>query len=152
MSIRSELMAIKGDNELLQVDSVIAATREDPASYPGLHHKLFDRSDAELAEDQRRWIVRQLIAIHIVEDEGHRGFVSLLIDRTGGGGYRAIEDVLPIKRLRDMMLAEALADLDRLQKKYDKLKELAEVWTARDRVRRRRSPRPAPAEPPQPTA
>jgi hypothetical protein len=152
MSIKTELLAIKADDELLLVDNVIVAARSSPETYPDLHNRLFSRTDAELAEDQRRHIVRQLIAVHIVEDEGHRALISLTIDRSNqGGGYRSLNDVLPRVDLREIMLADALRDLDRLQQKYNRLNELAEVWSAKEKVRtktRRRGRRPRPDDRP----
>jgi|SRR5215472_378958 len=152
MSIRDELLAIKGSDQLLQVDNVIVQTRGNPEQYPDLHNRLFSRTDQELAEDQRRYIVRHLISVHIVNAEsGYREMISISTDRVGpGGGYRNINDVLPVVDLREQMLADALKDIDRLQLKYNKLHELAEVWAEAEKVRAkttRRRGRRARAEP-----
>jgi hypothetical protein len=60
----------------------------------------------------------------------------LSIDRTEGG-YRQIADVMSRQDLRKVMLDDALAELERTQKKYRHLQELETVWEARDKVARR---------------
>jgi hypothetical protein len=153
MSIKDELLAIKGDAELLRVDDVIVEARSNPESYPLIHDRLFSRTDAELAEDQRRQIVRQLIAVYVVDDPGERILISLTPDRTvAGGGYREIQkDVLPYPDLRARMLDDAIKDIERVQAKYKHLSELAAVWDAKDVVKtrsRRRGRRPRPEDRP----
>jgi hypothetical protein len=52
--------------------------------------------------------------------EPMRGFVAISSDK--GGGYRRTEEVLRRKDLRDVLIKDALADLESYQRKYDSLK------------------------------
>jgi hypothetical protein len=106
---------------------VVNWARSNPGS--ALHRSL-EWDDGVAAENWRIWQVRRLIALHIVYADDSRAMVSLSIDRSGDGGYRSMEDVLPVQRLRDCMLDDALRDLNRLKLKYEKLEELAQVWAA----------------------
>lgn len=77
----------------------------------------------------------QLIRLHVRTEEGKPQLISLSIDRTQGGGYRAISDVVKSRKLTQVMLDDALQELERVQTKYAHLKALAGVWTAVDKVR-----------------
>jgi hypothetical protein len=98
-------------------------------------HAALEWDDAIAGVAHRVWQVRNLIAVHVLDAEGSRRFVSLSIDR-GEGGYRQISDVMSSADLRKVMLDDALAELERMQKKYRHLQELETVWAARDRVAR----------------
>ena len=50
-------------------------------------------------------------------------------------------DVLPRPDLRDIMLADALRELERMQAKYEHVSELASVWAEAERVRARQRAR-----------
>ncbi len=132
MTIRDELLAIKGNEELLIPQKAVDWAKANPNS--ALHSAL-PWDDAYAANQHRLHMVRQLISIHIVYAGGDRQFVSLSIDRTrDGGGYRNIDDVLPIPDLREIMLNDALKDLERIQLKYGRVKELAGVWDEANKV------------------
>jgi|SRR5215467_4369684 len=143
MSIRDELLVIKNEHETLQAESVVEWARRNPGSEI---HGALEWNDTEAANQWRLAQVRRLIAIHVVNVEhGYRELVSLSADRVrDGGGYRHIDDVLGIPEMRDILLRDAFNDLDRLQKKYQRLSELASVWAEKEKaktriVRRRRS-------------
>jgi len=75
--------------------------------------------------------------------------ISLSIDRVRpGGGYRHIDSILPVASLREVMIDDALADLERMRVKYEHLSELAKVWGEVDRVKeaQRRKAKPSSAE------
>lgn len=96
--------------------------------------------DDEIAgEKYRIWQVRELIAVHITEPDGGRRFVSLSIDRVEGG-YRSLSDIIARQDLRQVMIEDALHELERVQRKYDRLQELEPVWAATQNVRRRTTP------------
>lgn len=136
MSIESELLEIKGDNELLIVEDVHTwATRHKKS----LLAKELEWDDEKAGYQFRLWQIRRLIALHIsFEDDGERRMVSLTIDRTKpGGGYRDLDEVLKSKSLHAILLNDALSDLDRLKKKYERLKDLEPVWKAVGGVLRR---------------
>jgi hypothetical protein len=139
MTIRDELLALRDGNELLTAEMVVEWARTHPDS--DLHNApQFHGWDIKRSAHQA-WIAgaRQLIAIHIRTEEGVRELVSLSIDRSRkGGGYRFVSDVLRDKRLHDVMLADALKELERVQFKYQQLNELKPVWKATERVRQRK--------------
>jgi hypothetical protein len=129
-SIAGELLKLRDKDGKISASAAVEWARRHPKSH--LHAAL--QWDDEIAgEAHRTWQVRSLIAIHIVDTEGARRFVSLSIDR-GEGGYRQISDVMSRADLRKVMLDDALAELERMQKKYRHLQELETVWAARDRV------------------
>lgn len=144
MTVKAELEALY-DGGILRAEDVVAWAKDHPES--ALHSQI-EWDDAKAADEYRIWQVRRLIAIHVVTEQGDRRLISLSVDRTKGGGYRAFEDIADAPALRDVMLADALADLKRVRKKYQRLQELAKVWSEVDRVERTR----ASAEPVQASA
>ena len=136
MSIETELMAIKGNKELLVVEDVEAWAKAHPKSK--LHREL-EWDDRRAGYQFRLWQVRRLIGLHIRTEDGQRTVVSLSLDRTrDGGGYRHVDDVLRDKGLYEIMLADALNELKRVELKYEQVKQLKPVWREAARVRRQR--------------
>lgn len=135
MTIRDELLALKRDDGLILAVDAEEWARTHPES---ALHKSLQWDDATAGHEYRLIQVRRLIAIHIVTEEGARQVVSLSIDRQRpAGGYRTISDVLSAKELRDVLLDDALKELDRIQAKYAQLQELSRVWAEKDKVHRR---------------
>ena len=133
-SIAVELLALKNERGLINpADAVKWARRNNNSRL----HGMLDWNDTEAGEKWRIAQVRQLIAVHIVDATGSRRFVSLSIDRKhdGSNGYRPIDDVLERPDLREIMVADALAELERVQARYAFVTELAEVWAAAHTVR-----------------
>ena len=124
----------------LRPADVVKAAR--PESSP-LHSK-FEWDDYEAAATLYRiWQARQLISV-TVETVGAEGsevvarvFISLTPDRVGDGGYSSVEAVMLDPARRKQMLADALDELERVQRKYDSLKELVDVFRAIKSVRNR---------------
>lgn len=150
MTIRAELLALKDKNGLIVPERAIAWAKKNRNSK--LHGAL-EWDDSKAGHAYRLWQIRHLVSIHVVTVEGRREVVSLSIDRPSpGGGYRALGDVLPRPDLREVLLSDALADLDRVQLKYEDLRELSKVWAEKDKVkhkagRAKRSPaKPGAAE------
>jgi hypothetical protein len=132
MSVREELLALQqsAPDGLLRVETAVEWAENNPRSDL---HKSLEWDDAAAGHDWRCHQVRRLIAIHIVNVEGVREMVSLSIDRTEpGGGYRPLNSVLEVPRLRRVLLADALAELDRVKDRYETVADLAEVWDAID--------------------
>jgi hypothetical protein len=133
MTIREELLDLQKRHKILKPETAVEWARAHPQS--ALHSSL-EWDDSAAANEFRIWQVRRLIAIHIVSETGVRQMVSLTIDRTKvGGGYRALDDVLASGTMRDVLLADALAELERTRSKYESLVELASVWTEVRRVK-----------------
>ena len=140
--IAGELLKLKNDNGVINPAGAVEWARTHKKS---LLHASLEWDDAIAGERHRQWQVRQLISVHIVDAEGGRRFVSLSIDRKhdGSNGYRSLEDVVARPDLREVMLRDALADLERIQERYKKLTELEPVWQRAAEVRERRRPKAA---------
>lgn len=139
MTIRSELLDLQAEaGGLLQAERVVRWARENPES--SLYRNL-EWDDAKAGEQFRIWQVRRLIAIHVVSEQGQRQLVSLTIDRMENGGYRDIFAVIANPSMREVLLADALADLERLRLKYEGLKELVSVWEEVGKVRSKQAKR-----------
>lgn len=135
-SLADELLALKNDSGKIVPSEVVQWARKHKRSR--LYAEL-DWDDSSAAEKHRVWQVRSLIAVHITEPEGPRRFISLSIDRRDGG-YRPLSDVMARQDLRAVMLQDALDELERVQKRYDRLVELEPIRTATAAVRRRTTP------------
>lgn len=137
MTIKDELETIrKRDRDgVLRVEAVHDWAKAHPRS--DLHKAIEWDVDAAALQWQFQQI-RQLIKLHIVTEDGEPEIVSLSIDRVRpGGGYRNIDDVVADKDLSEVMLDDALAELERMRVKYRFVKELTAVWDATDKVRSR---------------
>jgi hypothetical protein len=136
MSIETELLAIKGKNELLTAEEVVAWASKHPKSKL---YGQFEWDNSKAAAEYRLWQARRVIALNITYPDGNRRFVSLSLDRSNeNGGYRDIKDVLQSKSLHEIMLADALRELERIRLHYEMLNQLKPVWSAVERVRKRR--------------
>jgi hypothetical protein len=136
--IGAELLALKNDNGMINPVEVVRWAKDHPDSR--LHGSL-EWDDVVAGYRHRLWQVRTLIAVHVVDADGGRQAISLSIDRTHDGGYRPIGDIMQRPNLRQVMLDDALAELQRVQAKYQRLQELEQVWIAANEVRATRAPR-----------
>jgi hypothetical protein len=136
MSIKDELLRLQQEHGgILQAEIGVAWARDNPTSE--LHGAL-EWNDGKAGHQHRLTQMRQLIRVHVRTEEDVRQLISLTIDRTQpGGGYRHIDDVLPVPELRAILLADAFAELERIRIKYQHLVELANVWLELDRARER---------------
>jgi len=117
---------------ILRAEAVVQAAR--PKS--SILHKYFEWDDSEAAAEYRLIQAGHLVrcVVKYVRMNGDRRairvFTSLRPDRTAGGGYRAMVDVMSNKSLRMQLLADARAELLEFEKKYKNLGELSEVFAA----------------------
>ncbi len=99
-------------------------------------HSQFEWDDGAAAQEYRIWQARHVIRLNVTvtgaDTEPVRAFVSLSSDRGGLGGYRSTVDVIENDLQREIMLADALAELRRVQRKYKGLTALRKVWEALD--------------------
>lgn len=148
MSIKDELLAIKQANpaNMLFAPEVVDWARSNPTSKL---HKALQWDDTIAAQEYRISQVRQLIRLHIISEDGTPQLVSLSFDRKINGGYRNVSDVLQSKDLSEIMLADALAELERVQTKYQRVQELTTVWREVEQVKTRRRRRAAKEQPAQ---
>lgn len=149
MSIKDELLALKNSEGFIVCERAVEWAKANPSSE--LHGAL-EWNDREAAHQFRLVQVRHLIALHVINDEGKRKMVSLSIDRSReGGGYRDLDDVMPVKSLRDVLLDDAFKELERVKTKYARLQELSAVWAETEKAkeattkRRRRGSEARPA-------
>lgn len=135
--IKTELLQIKAmaEDGLLRAPAVVDWARGNPDS---AIHAALEWNDAVAAEEHRFSQVRQLIRLHVVTSDGAPQLVSLSFDRAKKGGYRNVDEVVASRDLSAIMLADALADLERVQAKYEHIKELTAVWTEVKAARRSR--------------
>lgn len=135
-----ELKRIAKENGgLLQPETVVDEAR--PITSP--LHSLFEWDNTVAGQQYRIWQARQLIRVSVEvlagTDKACEVFVSLTPDREReSGGYRIMADVLSDADLRNQMLSDALDELELFREKYRKLKELAAVFSAIKRVRRKK--------------
>lgn len=127
MSIREELLAVQAASAdgLLHCAEVVEWAKANPTSSL---HAAIQWNNATAADAYRLWQVRQLIQLHVVSEDFKETMVSLSIDRKAGGGYRSVSDVVARPDLREIMLQDALNELERLRHRYGRVKALATVW------------------------
>jgi hypothetical protein len=134
----AELKRIAIENGgLLKPEIVVEEAR--PKSSP--LHSRFEWDDSVAGQQYRIWQARQLIRVSVEllagTDEKMDVFVSLKTDRKDGG-YRVMSQVLSDAEMRAQMLADALSELELFRDKYQKLKELAEVFSVIRKVKKKR--------------
>lgn len=136
MTIRQELFALHqaDPQHILHPKDVVDWARDNPQSYL---FKALQWDDLKAANEYRLSQARHLIVVHVVSNEGAPLVVSLSIDRSAGGGYRAISDLEARPDLQQVMMQDALAELERFRIKYARVEALAEVWAAAAAARER---------------
>ena len=142
--VLSELKRIANKHQgILHAEDVV-----DEAKNPrSVLHPIFDWNDTVAASNWRLYQARHLISVSVLYLEGndekpYKVFVSLSEDRhRGEGGYRSLESVMSNKRLRQILLTDALNEMELFREKYFKLKELGEVFKAMNKVRIKLGPK-----------
>lgn len=139
MTLEEELLAVKGKKELLIAEDVVKWASKHRES---LIAAQLEWDDGKAAHQHRINQARQLIvSLEIKMGEGQRRFYSLSIDRNNkrGGGYRDINDIMRSQSLYDILMADALNELKRMQEQYERLTELKPLWRAAEKIRQKRS-------------
>ena len=141
-TIRDELKRIAKRNDgVLTAEAVVeAASIEDNPL-----HSAFTWDNTEAAIKWRLHQARNIILrikVEVSDVKEHtvtiREWASLTPDRLeDGGGYREMVRVMRNEDQRAQLLADALAELERISEKYRTLSELAEVFDAIKAARRR---------------
>lgn len=139
-AIAKELKRLADENRgLLLPEAVVEAARDEDSPL----HSRFEWDDSKAAEAHRLWQARQLIRVTVniiggAEEAEERVWVSLKSDRYGEtGGYRSLVKVMTDAEMRVQLLAQALDEMELFRAKYQRLKELAEVFQAMKKVRRK---------------
>jgi hypothetical protein len=136
--ITAELRRIASSNGgLLLPQDVVDAARPKTS----VLHSRFEWDDDKAAESYRLWQARQLIRVTVEMLPGIAAptevFVSLTPDRNANRGYRIVTDVLSDAQLRQIMLEDAVAELEVFKTKYARLRQLAVVFQAIRKVKRK---------------
>jgi hypothetical protein len=129
--LTAELLDLQTSDGLLHPRTVVNWAQDNVDS--ALHSAL-EWDNAVAGDAWRMQQVRQLIALHLIDASGGPRLVSLSIDRSHGGGYRVMEQVMATPDLREIALNDALAELRRVEEKHQHLIELERVWQARSQV------------------
>lgn len=137
----AELRRIADANrgQLRPIDVVNAAR---PKASP--LHSRFEWDNTKAAQEYRLWQARHLINVTVEYFGGEessftgRVFVSLTSDRGDGAGYRSMVSVMSDDQHRARLMQDALEEMDVFKRKYIRLKELADVFVAMSKVKRRR--------------
>ena len=124
-----ELLRAQSGGELTPV-AVIDDARNDNSPL----HRLFEWDDTEAARQHRLWQARHLIGsvvVRLVGGQGEppkltRAFVNLRVEE--GQFYTSIRAAMADPDQRAIVLADALRDLQRIERKYGDLEELAALF------------------------
>lgn len=132
--IRTELERLAKENGGELRPEVVVLAAAEPSSPL---HDSFEWNDTEAAEKWRLHQARNLIrAVVTYEQIGGqkvacRVFASLTTDRKeDGAGYRLVATVVSDEEMKEQLFADALAEMQVFQAKYQRLQELAEVFRA----------------------
>lgn len=141
--IKAELMAIQSASrdKMLHPANIVAWAKRNQKS---ALHRQFEWNNSKAAERYRLWQARQIIQVNVVTEDGRPQLVSLSFDRLGSGGYRSISDVVSDRELSEIMFNDALAELNRVQARFHRVRELTSVWMAIKRVKTRQRSKPLP--------
>lgn len=126
-SVLQELEIIRNESGGFLHPAKIVEYARDEAS--ALHtHFIWDNDEA--AEKYRIAQARALIRVCVVVEKSTsqqtRAYVSLSVDRKDGG-YRAMVDIVNDEILLDVMLRDAIKELASFTRKYNELKQIAEI-------------------------
>lgn len=138
-TLHEELEQIRAAHDgFLRPEDVVNFARDKATAL----HSRFTWDDHKAGDEYRLWQARQLIRVVVTRLPGgetdFKRYVSFMDDRTEeGGGYRAVVEVMRTAEGRATLLKEALAELAVFERKYAGLKELAEVFEAARKARKR---------------
>ena len=143
-SVESELRLLKSERDLLTAEDVVQWARSHPNSALYRAPIFCGWNTKKSAYAHWIWGARYLMALHVTYENGTRQLVSLSLDRTRpGGGYRDVDEVLRDRSLSEIMYEDALRELERVQEKYNEIKQLTAVWREIKKARRRKGARPS---------
>ena len=137
--IRAELEQIRQSHGgLLRPEDVVKFAKNRRTAL----HLEFEWDDAKASAEYRLWQARNVIRVAVTvlpsphaDQEPVRAYVSVVSDRVQpGGGYRAIADVMSNDEMRTELVNEALGEVKRWRRKYERLRELVPIFLAIDKV------------------
>jgi len=146
--INEELEQIRRANGgLLRPEEVVKFARNKRTAL----HQEFEWDDAKASAEYRLEQARKVIRVAVellpsphADQDPIRAYVSVVSDRVQpGGGYRAIGDVMTDDDLRAELVNEALGEVKRWRRKYERLLELVAIFRAIDKVEAKQEAVPA---------
>ncbi len=141
--IRDELEQIRQlHGGLLKPEDVVKFARNERTAL----HQEFEWDDARASAEYRLEQARKVIRVAVTilpsphsDQEPVRAYVSVASDRAQpGGGYRAFADVMTDDAMRAELVNEAIGEAKRWRRKYERLRELAPIFRAIDKVEAKR--------------
>jgi len=146
--VNEELEQIRrASGGLLRPEDVVKFARNERTAL----HREFEWDDAKASAEYRLEQARKVIRVAVellpsphADQEPIRAYVSVASDRVQpGGGYRSITDVMTDDELRAELVNEALGEVKRWRRKYERLRELVPIFRAIDRVEAKQETVPA---------
>lgn len=137
--IRAELEQIRQSHGgLLRPEDVVKFARNKRSAL----HGEFEWDDAKASAEYRLEQARRVIRVSVTvlpsphaDQEPVRAYVSIASDRVQpGGGYRALAEVMSDDQMRAELVNEALGEVKRWRRKYERLRELVPIFKAIDKV------------------
>lgn len=129
------LKQIKGRAKLLAPKAVVDAARNKKHPL----HERFEWDDRKLADcarlDQARDLIQAAVEVDASIGEPMRVYVSLSTCRANGGGYHETSDVLSNAELRQIMLMDALREIEFMRTRFSCLTELAPIFAHAESVK-----------------
>jgi hypothetical protein len=141
--IRDELEQIRQlHGGLLKPEDVVKFASNERTAL----HQEFEWDDARASAEYRLEQARKVIRVAVTilpsphsDQEPVRAYVSVASDRAQpGGGYRAFADVMTDDAMRAELVNEAIGEAKRWRRKYERLRELAPIFRAIDKVEAKR--------------
>ena len=132
----AELEEIRVRDGILTPEAVVKYSRKKSAA---LHKYFLWDDDKEAARRFRLSQASHIIASVRVEQQldEERKITVRLYHGTGEGGYQDIETVMNNDKWRDLLLARAAQDMTVFEAKYRNLEELAAVFRAMKKARKK---------------
>jgi len=146
--VNEELEQIRRANGgLLRPEDVVKFARNKRTAL----HSEFEWDDAKASAEYRLEQARKVIRVAVellpsphADQEPIRAYVSVASDRVQpGGGYRSITDVMTDDDLRAQIVNDALGEVKRWRRKYERLRELVPIFRAIDKVEAKQEAVPA---------
>ena len=131
-----ELREIAAQNDgMVRAEAVVDYAKNPTTALHGIFTWDDKVAGVALRLQQARQLIRVMVAVLPGGDPlKYRAYVSLKEDRYNGEGYRAMVDVMSDGRLREIMLVEAMAEMQVFMAKYEAIKELSSVFEAMAKV------------------
>lgn len=128
---RAELERIrKANGGVLRPADVVHAAKAKSSPL----HDYFEWDDGKAAHqhrlEQARLLIRCTVELVGEDEKPVKMYVSLQSRRAEGDSYQSLRDVVQSRPLREELLRQALAEADAWRKRYEKFRELHEVFAA----------------------